>query len=426
MNGSDRPSEVEQALNDLGRAVAPARPLAQSIMPRLEPLTPQRRIPTVRRWIMRTTIGIAAAVAVAITLIMALTPPRVAFAQVLEKVEQTRTLTGDIEAAEKMHLSISGFRVRLDMADGKVSMGNRETGQWLVLDATKRQAMKINMVKQPFDMYTWFRDFKNGKEERLGEREIGGKKVPGFKVTRPLPAGAARDMIELTVWVDAQANLPMEIEGSEGGKAFRITNLKWDEPLDEKLFAMSVPEGWKVDDMGGVAAEQLKAPPPASQADQYLLKPDVGMGGLNFGDSPERVIEVLGKPETVRSDIDWGYPSKGFWISASPRDGVWSVMATSKKAMPMYNVNDFIGRTDKQIGMGSTREQVETAYGKPERIDASGPRTTLYYNKPQIWFSIEDGSVVQIYMSAPRAAILKARERAATRPAATQPGRLTQ
>src|SRR6185369_15476657 len=97
----------------------------------------------------------------------------------------------------------------------------------------------ITMARQSFDLYALFHDFKDGKEERLGEKELNGKKVTGFRVTRTVPNGGKDHEVPLTVWVDAATNLPVEAEGTMEGEALRAGNFKWDVPLDEKLFSMA-------------------------------------------------------------------------------------------------------------------------------------------------------------------------------------------
>ena len=61
-----------------------------------------------------------------------------------------------------------------------------------------------------------------------------------------------------------------------------------DQPLDEKLFSMEIPEGYKIEDMGGITVDQLKAPPTTQEAAKLILKPGVGIGDLKAGEDTER------------------------------------------------------------------------------------------------------------------------------------------
>ena len=397
---------LEDDLDALGRALGPDKGLSAGIMARVETLA-GRSVPVkqgyfTRKWIMRYVTGVAAVLVVAAGLSLILLRPRPAYAQVLEKLEQTRTMSCDLEIGpdEKMHLTVKGEMMRADLPDGTISIGNRVTGKWMAIDPKEHAAMKITMARQPFDLYAWFKDFRDGKEERLGEKVFNGKKATGFHVTLPEPGASKNARMPLTLWVDAATNLPVEAEGNEGGQVFHATNFKWDETLDEKLFSMDIPAGYKVQDMGGVSVDDLKAPPGGAEATKLALKRGVGIGELKFGDDAARVTAILGKPESVTQDISWGYPSKGLWVTVSPKQGVITIMVASKKAFPVFNVNDFPGKLENGLGIGSTREEVEKAYGRAERTESTGKDTvTLYYDKAYVWFMIQSGNVIEINLN---------------------------
>ncbi len=350
---------------------------------------------------MRVTVGIAAALIFAITLFLFLATPQHAYAQVLQQVEKAQSMSCDLSMGNEVaHLLVRGNMMRFELEGGGVSIGDRATGKWVSIDPKARTAMTITMARQEFDLYAIFHDFQDGKEERLGDKQLNGKKVTGFRVTRHLSERGKEQETPLTIWVDTATNLPVEAEIAEKDQITHATNFKWDLPLDEKLFSMAIPEGYKVEDMGGIAADQLKAPPTTQEAAKLVLKAGVGIGDLKFGDDAARVTELFGKPESITSDIAWAYPSKGLWLTVSPKQGVLTIMAGSKKAYPMFNVNDFPGKLENGLGIGSPREEVERVYGKPERTDANGNDTTnLQYDKAYLWFTIQSGKVIQIYLN---------------------------
>lgn len=419
---SRNPRDLEKDLDNLARELVPQRALAPEIMHRLQQQS-QRNLPfnppISRRWIMRTSISIAAALVLTATLLFFLTAQRSAFAQVLQKIEKTQTMTCDMAMGEEgtEHLSFRGDMMRVETHEGTISIGNRNTGQWVALNPKERTAMKINMARYPLDFYALFRDFKDGKEERLGDKQLNGIKVTGYRVTRPLGIGDQPDM-PLTLWVDSTTSLPVEAEVTADGDTMHITHFKWDQPLDEKLFSMDIPAGYKIQDMGGITADQLKAPPATQEAAKLILHPGVGIGDLKFGDDGARVAQLLGKPEKISNSISWEYPSQGLYLTVNARQGVITIMATSKKAFPVFNVNDFPGKLENGLAIGSSRDDVEKAYGKPERTDSNGANTvTLYYDKAYLWFMVQDGKVIQIYLNLSPAARDAIRAKVATQPA---------
>jgi outer membrane lipoprotein-sorting protein len=401
---SQKPRNLEEDLNAMTGSLAPQRSLAPVILQQLRSES-RSGVSLERksfRWrIMRVSVGIAAVAVFTATVLVFLTGPRRVYAQVLEQVEKAQSMSCDLEGEkDKMHLSIRGNMMRLELSEGGTTIGNRATGQWVSINPKNRTAIKITMMRQPFDLYAWFHDFKDGKEESIGDKQINGRNVTGFRVMRAVPGGGKNEEVPMTIWVDPATHLPVEAEGTMDGKTLDVTNFKWGEVLDEKLFVMDIPEGYKVQDMGGVTAEQLKAPPTTQEAEKLVLKAGVGVGELKFGDDAARITEFLGKPETVTSEVGWGYPSKGLWLTVSPKQGLILIMAGSKKAFPVFNVNDFPGKLENGLGIGSSREEIEKAYGPPERIDSVGnDKQTLYYDKMYLWFMVESGKVTQIYVN---------------------------
>jgi hypothetical protein len=74
------------------------------------------------------------------------------------------------------------------------------------------------------------------KVEELGEQEIAGQKLIGFRATHP--------KAEIIIWADPQTALPVRIEQIGGQMKLICKNLVFDVPLDEELFSMDVPEGY--------------------------------------------------------------------------------------------------------------------------------------------------------------------------------------
>jgi len=74
--------------------------------------------------------------------------------------------------------------------------------------------------------------------EELGKQQIDGRTLLGFRATHP--------EAEITIWADPETALPVRVEQVSGQMRVICRNLQFDVPLDESLFSMEVPEGYKV------------------------------------------------------------------------------------------------------------------------------------------------------------------------------------
>jgi hypothetical protein len=79
---------------------------------------------------------------------------------------------------------------------------------------------------------------KNGNAEPLGDKVIDGRKAQGYKV------------LNSEVWADAETADPIEItvrETDPQGNVNRIsiTDIRMNIPLDDSVFSMEKPEGYK-------------------------------------------------------------------------------------------------------------------------------------------------------------------------------------
>jgi hypothetical protein len=72
--------------------------------------------------------------------------------------------------------------------------------------------------------------------EPLGEKEIDGRVVTGFRARNPDG--------EFTVWADPETALPIRIEQTWRQMQFVFTEFHFDIEMDESLFSMEIPEGY--------------------------------------------------------------------------------------------------------------------------------------------------------------------------------------
>jgi outer membrane lipoprotein-sorting protein len=98
---------------------------------------------------------------------------------------------------------------------------------------------------------------KDGAED-LGEKYLDGRKVHAYRV-KGLKFGG--QTVDVTYTVDAKRELPVKVEMTFAGGPLAMTQtldyLGFDEELDPKLFDLSVPEGYR--------REELKLPAPAKK-----------------------------------------------------------------------------------------------------------------------------------------------------------------
>jgi hypothetical protein len=178
----------------------------------------------------------------------------VTFAQVIQPILHANTAIIDIvlgaEApnAPVIHDMIQGTRIRRTLSNvpGVVSIIDLENGKILTLEEPKKEAtytdlkgLKIpNYMDQLRNAVGMLQDSAHFVVQELGVREIDGRKMVGFLAKHP--------RAEVTIWADSKTGLPARIESQEGQLLIIAKNLRFDEPMDEALFSMEVPAGYKI------------------------------------------------------------------------------------------------------------------------------------------------------------------------------------
>ena len=96
------------------------------------------------------------------------------------------------------------------------------------------------------------------------------------------------------------------------------------------------------------------------------------------------------------------YPSKGFTLGISPSRGFCTINCYTKQAAPpMLSANNFQGRTEAGIAMGSNRDQIVEAYGKPDRLADMGKQKELHYDEMGIRFILLNDKLLQFFVNGP-------------------------
>ena len=120
--------------------------------------------------------------------------------------------------------------------------------------------------------------------------------------------------------------------------------------------------GCKKDDDGG-----------NSDAD---IQPGVGLKEIRIGDTAQKAFDVLGTVTDSHIEINGIffhfllYINKGIIINFEPTDS--ETLDPNTKILAISLIDPYSGKTDSNIGIGSTRADVIAAYGQPDSIDTDG------------------------------------------------------
>ena len=176
----------------------------------------------------------------------------VTFAEVIEPIFNAKTAILDIIIGQEgqgpvIHDQIKGSLIRRTMSniDDVVSIIDLENARILTLTLSKKEAAYIDLKGLPSmpnymdtlrNVISELQDTPHFVVEELGEQEIDGQRVIGFRAKHP--------KVEITIWADPETALPVRIEQIQGQMQVICKNLKFDVPMDESLFSMDVPEGY--------------------------------------------------------------------------------------------------------------------------------------------------------------------------------------
>ena len=368
----------------------------------------------------------------------------VTLAEVQATIERTQTMTctltdKTVPASKKQdevsRLLIRGpSLVRFEEADGGYSIVDYTQRKCVLIDPARKSVrildgLAIPKNAQALNFYQLFRQIAVNPVKTLPAREIAGRKVVGFVARNPIFDGAPHapegPKPEITVWVDPETKLPVQIETStheEGGvTSLQITsNIAFDRPLDAALFDLAPPKGYQVESFGVAKLQPEQA---GKDARELVATPREGIGPVKFGMKTDEVIKLIGRPDTQhKASKDFElleYYSRGFSIHVTTQRGVVGIMCYTGKFFAMQ-VRDFAGRTDKDIRMGAMRAAIEKAYGPPTSVrepqfkDVFGKKATnpekktgqvdLSYGALGLSFSLHDDSLDSIMLNAPRPA----------------------
>ncbi len=152
-------------------------------------------------------------------------------------------------------------------------------------------------------------------------------------------------------------------------------------------------------------AKLLTAKPvaqPGPNAGQLIIEPTVDIGGVRFGMTAEQMKEILGPPDNT-TGCAYQYFNGGFAIITASDNTVDTVICGALYAPDLIKNCKY--RTSKDIGMGSGKQDIISAYGQPsstrQHLDGSNS-VTLEYENIFSKFTLTDDKVVQMIFRSPR------------------------
>jgi outer membrane lipoprotein-sorting protein len=178
----------------------------------------------------------------------------------LERKEMIAETAGEpLEAGHSWTRRSSGISIN-DYANGKLVFLDpkkktfSEAKKILGLSGTDGKVTETKVAPAPeADFYARIRDVPTDKAKRLEDREIDGKTVHTFRTVEESKSEDGDSTWTRTYWVDANTNLPRQIETEFQSTNPRMGNSRWiqsdivfDEPLDESLFSTSPPKDYTV------------------------------------------------------------------------------------------------------------------------------------------------------------------------------------
>ncbi len=155
---------------------------------------------------------------------------------------------GDKPDTPAIHDMVMGARIRRSVTgvSGETTVIDLAAGRILTLNDAKKEAVYYDLKGLPpipnyldnlKGLFGKLQEIPHFEVDQLGAQEIDGHKAVGFLAKHP--------KIEITVWADARSGMPIRIDQKEGQMTTIVKNMQFDVPMDEALFSMEVPSGYK-------------------------------------------------------------------------------------------------------------------------------------------------------------------------------------
>lgn len=196
--------------------------------------------------------------------------PALAFAEVAEKLRDAHTLVYSLSVESpqmknpmtvKVSLKETGW-MRIEEPAGGASVSRAGRVRSMTLNPVGKTAVIMDVKKgsqpmepAPADPSLLAEELRRlvGKEGRpVGKKRIGAVEAQGFRVEKLPQEPFGREFL---IWADPATKFPLQVEMSlPGGTRATMSDFRLDVPLDDAVFRLEPPEGFKVETL---SLEQL-------------------------------------------------------------------------------------------------------------------------------------------------------------------------
>ena len=175
----------------------------------------------------------------------------VTFAKVIRPILNARTVVFDFivgaeESGAVIHDIVVGSKIRRTFSKMEtILIIDLDSARMLTLDPKSKTAVYIDIqgpLQEGTKNFLEFvrkvvTDLKDMPAEKLGQRNIDGRKAIGFYA-------AEKPNIELTIWADPETAKPIRIELLMGKSLYILKNIEFDVQVDESLVSVEPPAGY--------------------------------------------------------------------------------------------------------------------------------------------------------------------------------------
>jgi len=242
-----------------------------------------------------------------------------AFAQVIEKVKAARSVRlatttrfgRQREIDGQMYLE--GNQLRFEQLDGMlILVGDLDRKQALFLDMHRKLAQSAKIDASEAQQFTnpidQLRRARSNDAEQIGQELLKGRRTQVYRL-RKVDLLGIKGAGEMLVWVDVDSGLPAKIvirdSDPKAETEFRFDDFVWNEPLDARLFSLSIPDGFQTG-IVVLAPHRPEATQPSVRspdtstllADGVLSRDDVP-ANIVWGGQGATITALLRDPESV-------------------------------------------------------------------------------------------------------------------------------
>jgi outer membrane lipoprotein-sorting protein len=156
--------------------------------------------------------------------------------------EGTGAVITDMVKGSRIHRTLAGIN--------QAAVIDLETSKILTLEENTKTATYIDLKNLPQiknylellrNLISKLENTPGFEVKKLGEKNIDGREAVGFLATCP--------GVEVTIWADAKTASPIQVEQKENNLNIICKNFQFDLPMDDSLFSMDVPAGYKLQQM---------------------------------------------------------------------------------------------------------------------------------------------------------------------------------